>query len=192
MRNLGVTCSGVPMEGENRDFYHKLRVRIRKWLSSRSGRTDKWADYLMFTPDLFHLLCKLSIDSEVPVKERGKLAAAIVYFVAPFDLVPEALMGVMGFADDIAIAAYVVNSLMSSCGPVVVQRHWAGDEDVLKLVQKTIGMADKAGRAGVLGKRGWKKIRSLFLEGVGRTWDEDRLHYTQMICNPLIQTSLIG
>jgi uncharacterized membrane protein YkvA (DUF1232 family) len=150
------------MDGKNHDFYQKLRARIRKFSGSGNRRAGKWADYLMFAPDLFHLLCKLSIDSDVPARERGKLVVAVAYFVSPFDLMPEAVMGIMGFADDMALAAYVLNSLMISCGPVVAQRHWAGDEDVLTLVQKTIGLADKAGRAGVLGKRGWKKIKRLF------------------------------
>ena len=152
----------MAMDGKHHDFYQKLRGRIRKFSGSGNRRAGKWADYLMFAPDLFHLLCKLSIDSNVPVRERGKLVAAAAYFVSPFDLMPEAVMGMVGFTDDIALAAYVLNSMMVSCGPVVAQEHWAGDEDVLVLVQKTIGMADKAGRAGVLGKRGWKKIKNLF------------------------------
>ncbi len=150
------------MDGKNRDFYQKLRARIRNGTNSENGRTRKWPDYLMFAPDMFHLLCKLSMDRDVPAGERGKLLAAIAYFVSPFDLMPEAVMGIMGFSDDMAIAAYVLNSLMSRCGPVVTQRHWAGDGDVLTLVQKTLGLADKAGRAGILGKAGWKKLRRIF------------------------------
>ncbi len=51
----------------------------------------------MFAPDLLHLLCKLTIDEDVPVKERAKLAAAIAYFISPIDLVPEAIVGIIGY-----------------------------------------------------------------------------------------------
>ena len=52
----------------HKDFYQNLRSRIRVW-SKRRGKSDrKWSEFLMFAPDLFHLLCKLSIDSEVPAR----------------------------------------------------------------------------------------------------------------------------
>ena len=150
------------MDGRNYDFYQELRSRTRKWLSSEDGSTNKWAEYLMFAPDLFHLLCKLAMDSEVPAKERVKLAAAVAYFVSPFDLVPEALVGFIGFADDIALSAYVLNSLVNHCDPEILRRHWAGDEDVLVVIQKILNFGDKLGKAGVLGKAAWKKTRGMF------------------------------
>lgn len=147
------------MDGKNYDFYRKLRSRARKWLSSEDGSTNKWAEYLMVAPDLFHLLCKLAMDSEVPPKERIKLAAAVAYFVSPFDLMPEAILGFIGFADDIALAAYVLSSLVTRCDPEIVRRHWAGDEDILVLIHRLLSFGDKIGKTGVLGKIVWKKMK---------------------------------
>jgi uncharacterized membrane protein YkvA (DUF1232 family) len=90
---------------------------------------------LLCAPDLFHLLCKLSIDKEVPAKEKAKLAGAIAYFVSPVDLIPEALVGAIGYLDDIAVASYVINSIIKNTNPGVVTKHWAGDKDVLELVE---------------------------------------------------------
>ncbi len=150
------------MEKSNHDFYKKLRARTRQWLSANDGSTNMWAEYLMFAPDLFHLLCKLAIDSGVPVKERAKLAGVVAYFLSPFDLMPEALMGFIGFADDIALAAYVLNSLVNNCNPDIVKRHWAGDQNVLDVIQRILKLGDKTGRAGVFGKGVWKKMRKIF------------------------------
>ena len=150
------------MDQHTYDFYQDLRYRIREWLSSKNGSAGKWAEYLMLAPDLFHLLCKLATDKEVPVKEKAKLGGAIAYFVSPFDLVPEALVGVIGFADDIALAAYVLNSLVNTCNPDMLKRHWAGDDNVLDLIQRILKLGDKMGRTGVLGKRVWKRIRGMF------------------------------
>ena len=154
--------NGGSMDQHHYDFYQNLRSRIREWLNTKNGSTSTWAEYLMLAPDLFHLLCKLAADSEVPVKERLKLGGAIAYFVSPFDLVPEALVGVIGFADDIALAAYVLNSLMNSCNPDILKRHWAGDQDVLEVIQKILRLGDRAGRTGVLGKGVWNKIKTMF------------------------------
>lgn len=150
------------MDEKNYDFYQELRSRTRKWLSSEDGSTNKWAEYLMFAPDLFHLLCKLAMDSEVPARERVKLAAAVAYFVSPFDLLPEALLGFIGFADDIALAAYVLHSLVNHCDPEILRRQWAGDEDILVLVQRILKFGDKLGKTGVLGEVVWKKMKKMF------------------------------
>ncbi|HEX3011518.1 MAG TPA: hypothetical protein VHQ70_05685, partial [Syntrophomonadaceae bacterium] len=63
------------------DFYQNLRNKMKTWLQSEEGKKTEWADFLMLAPDLFHLLCKLAIDPEVPAAEKAKLAGAIVYFI---------------------------------------------------------------------------------------------------------------
>src|SRR5690554_5989082 len=128
---------------QKEDFYHNIRERMRKWLESDEGKKNKFAEYLMFAPDLFHLLCKLSLDAEVPVKEKAKLAGAIAYFVSPVDLIPEALTGPIGYVDDIAVAALVLNSIVNNTDKAIVQKHWAGDGDVLNVIQQIIKVADE-------------------------------------------------
>ena len=83
----------------NDDFYKKLRIKIRDWLKNDEGKNNKFAEYLMFAPDLFHLLCKLSIDKDVLAVEKAKLVGAIAYFVTPVDLIPEVLSGPLGYVD---------------------------------------------------------------------------------------------
>jgi uncharacterized membrane protein YkvA (DUF1232 family) len=51
------------------------------------------------------------------------------------DLIPEALVGAIGYLDDIAVASYVINSIIKNTNPGVVTKHWAGDKDVLELVE---------------------------------------------------------
>ena len=46
------------MANRNDDFYQNLRKRIREWLEGK-GKGAKYADYLLFAPDLFHLLSTL-------------------------------------------------------------------------------------------------------------------------------------
>jgi len=139
------------------DFYQKLRVKFKDWLSTEEGQTSTWAEYLMFAPDLFHLLCKLVIDPDVSNQDKAKLAGAIVYFISPVDLLPEALLGPLGFADDIAVAAWVLNSMVNHINQDIVRNHWAGEEDVLQVIQKIIGEADQ-----MIGSGLWDKIKHKF------------------------------
>jgi len=147
------------MANQQKDFYQDLRKRMHEWLGSEEGKSNKWAEYLMFAPDLFHLLCKLSIDKDVPVKEKAKLAGAIAYFISPLDLIPEAITGPVGYIDDIALAAYVLNSIVNKTNPDVLRRHWAGDEDVLVAIQHILQVAEN-----MVGKGLWNKLKKVLGE----------------------------
>ncbi|WP_104372033.1 YkvA family protein [Desulfocucumis palustris] len=139
------------------DFYQNLRVKIKDWLNSKNGSDNKWADYIMLTPDLFHLLCKLTMEKEVNVADKAKLAGAIAYFVSPIDIIPEAILGPAGYVDDIALAAYVLNSIINNTDPEVVKRNWAGEKDILEVVQSILRVADQMVGSGL-----WKKIQNKF------------------------------
>lgn len=138
----------------NDDFYKKLRKQFREWLKTDEGKTNKFAEYLMFAPDLFHLLCKLSIDKDVPAIEKAKLVAAIAYFVSPVDLMPEVLAGPLGYVDDIALAAYVLNSLINKTDEQIIRKHWVGDGDVLNVIQQILNIAD-----AMLGSGIWESLK---------------------------------
>ena len=141
---------------DNEDFYRKLRGKIRDWLNKGDGKNNRWAEYIMCAPDLFHLLCKLALDKDVYVSDKVRLAAAIAYFVSPFDLVPEALLGPAGYVDDVAVAAYVLNLVINNTDPEVIKKHWAGESDVLELVKSILNVADEMVGSGL-----WMKIKGL-------------------------------
>ena len=138
------------------DYYQKLRQQVRVYAKSKEGKQNKWAEYLMLAPDIFHLLCKLTVDPEVAMMDKAKLAAAIAYFVSPVDLLPEAILGPVGLLDDIALAAYVVNGILNNTDPEVIKRNWAGDDDILDLIRRVLGAADEMVGSGL-----WRKLKHL-------------------------------
>jgi len=138
------------------DFYRKLRDKVRDWGGSEEGKTHKWAEYLLLAPDLFYLLCKLTVEPEIPNEQKVKLAAAIAYFISPIDLIPEAILGPVGYVDDIALAAYVLNDIINKTNPEIVQRHWAGDGEVLEVVRRILELADE-----MLGSGLWRKLKKV-------------------------------
>ena len=141
---------------QNPDFYQDLRAKFKTWIQTKEGKDHKWSEYLLAAPDLFHLLCKLSIDKDVPVKEKAKLAGVIAYFVSPIDLVPEAIVGPIGYIDDISLAAYVLNQIVNKTDPEIIQRHWAGEGDVLELIQRILEKADE-----MIGSGLWAKLKNM-------------------------------
>ena len=138
------------------DFYQKMRSDIRDWVQSKTGKESQWSEYLLLAPDLFHLLAKLALDKEVPSTEKAKIAGALAYFISPIDLFPEALLGPIGYLDDVALAAYVINSVMNNCDPAIVIRHWAGEQNILELVQQIVDVA-----SDMLGNKIWDKLKRM-------------------------------
>ncbi|RJE47167.1 MULTISPECIES: DUF1232 domain-containing protein [unclassified Dehalobacter] len=145
------------IRNDHDDFYQSLRKKIKDYFTSEEGKTNKYAEYILIAPDLFYLLCKLTVDKEVNVDDKAKLAIAIAYFVSPIDLIPEAFLGPVGFVDDISVAAYVLNSIINNTNPEVVRRHWAGEGDILIKIQEIIRIADN-----MVGTGFWKKIKGMF------------------------------
>jgi len=137
------------------DFYQKLRERVNTW-AAREGKDSTILKYVLMAPDFFHLLCKLLLDPRVPGREKAKIGAAVAYFISPIDVIPEGLVGPVGYVDDVALAAYVLNSVVKSVDPAVLNEHWAGDGDVLKTVQEILRVAD-----GLVGSGMWKRIKGI-------------------------------
>jgi uncharacterized membrane protein YkvA (DUF1232 family) len=144
------------MEDKHADFYQALRGRIADWLA-KQGEGYRHAQLLLVAPDLFHLLCRLALDKRVPAPAKAKLAGAIAYFVSPLDVMPELVLGPIGFLDDIAVAAFALNSVVNAGQGEIAKELWAGDGDLLALIQQIVGATDDMLGAGV-----WKKLRSLF------------------------------
>jgi len=143
------------------DFYQSLRRR----LNQRAGSKSRYADLALFLPDLIHLFVRLLADRRVPVRSKMKVAAALGYFLSPLDLVPELVLGPVGYLDDLAIAAWVLDDLFKSAGPAVALEHWAGDIDLLDLVTRVSAAAHEALGSGVV-----RKLKSAF----GRPGVENR------------------
>jgi uncharacterized membrane protein YkvA (DUF1232 family) len=143
------------MDEEHLDFYRRLRGRVEEWAGG-AGQLHRHLDILLAAPDFFYLLLKLSGDPDVPKQEKVKLLAAIIYFVTPLDLFPEALFGPVGYLDDTALAAYVLSGLVNRTDPEVVRRHWAGSGDVLEVIQRVLDVANS-----MIGSGLWKRLRGI-------------------------------
>jgi uncharacterized membrane protein YkvA (DUF1232 family) len=142
---------------EHWDFYKRFRNRMIQFTADPGSMKSTVREVLMTGPDLLHLAICLVSDPDVPRKHKLILGAAIAYFISPLDLFPEALLGPIGYLDDIAIIAWVLNDMFNQIDLEIIHRYWAGETPALKVVQRITAMA-----GNVLGKGLYKRVRSFF------------------------------
>ncbi|MEI4768209.1 DUF1232 domain-containing protein [Psychrobacillus sp. FJAT-51614] len=126
----------LPAYEQQKDFYEKLRLKITNFLESNTGKANKFAPYLLFAPDLFHLLVKAMLDNRIDTKSKTLIGSGILYFITPIDVLPEGLVGPGGFIDDIIVATFVINMLLNRFSPEIIEEHWAGDDKLLNALKK--------------------------------------------------------
>ena len=138
-------------------FYDRLREKIVHAVEKRSGKLGEGAvRALLLVPDVFMLLVRLSLDREVPGSARALIGGTLAYFVLPIDLFPEALLGGIGFMDDIVLASAVLAQAFSGDLELYARKHWSGSED-LRVVLRDITTTAHS----LLGDNLYSKIKNL-------------------------------
>jgi uncharacterized membrane protein YkvA (DUF1232 family) len=85
-------------------------------------------------------VARLIADPRVPRRSKIVLGFAAAYVASPIDLIPE-FIPVLGWADDVLLMMYALDSLIDRAGPKVVEEHWDGPGDLLGLIRDVMGMA---------------------------------------------------
>ncbi|MFY9825167.1 MAG: DUF1232 domain-containing protein [Thermoanaerobaculia bacterium] len=156
-------------------FYDRLRELIFKAVEKRGGKlSEGTVRALMLVPDVFILLVRLALDKEVPRSSRALIGGAIAYFILPFDLLPEAILGPAGYLDDLVLATAVLAQAFGGDLEPYARKHWSGKED-LRVVIRDISETAQA----LLGQNLYDRLRRLLsrrgvkLEGPGRPYDDE-------------------
>lgn len=122
-------------------FYDRIRHAIENAVS-REGKFDKVKDFLLFAPDVFILLWRLANDNRVAGKDKVLLGSGLAYYIFPLDVVPELLVGPVGFLDDLVFGVYILNRLVADTDEAVLREHWSGSEDLLHMMKRVLDAAD--------------------------------------------------
>ncbi len=133
----------IRLEEEHQRFYDRLRERIRIFIQEKGGkRAEKNAGYLLLVPDIFVLLARLLKDPRVPLKSKAIVGAAVAYFITPVDVIPEFLLGPLGFLDDLVLGVMALKAILVDVDPQIIEEHWNGEQSVLKVIRDVIERAD--------------------------------------------------
>ena len=152
----------LPAESDEkqRDFYLQLRDKVSQWFEKNADQKPEFANYILLVPDFFYLLVRLTMDDRIPAMDKAKFAGVIAYFLSPIDFLPEALLGPLGYLDDLILTCYVLNLYLNQqqgANKQVVKELWPGDQDVLNTIQSVLQKADKGIGSGLL-----KKIKDAY------------------------------
>ncbi len=83
-------------------------------------------------------LMTLSQDPRLEPRHRTWVNAAIAYFVAPDDAVPESEFGPYGYLDDNLVSAYVMDRIAREVGWPVIEEAWPGDLAAREVAHETL------------------------------------------------------
>jgi uncharacterized membrane protein YkvA (DUF1232 family) len=133
-------------------FYDRIRGTIQRYVDGKGKVLGKTAEFLLLVPDVFILLWRLTTDSRVSGKDKILLGSAVAYYVMPFDLIPEAIVGPIGYLDDLVFGVYVLNKILGNVDASVVREHWSGSEDVLDSIQRVLNAAESLIGKDLVGK----------------------------------------
>lgn len=155
------------VEARTPDWYATWRERIRQWIAGHAA--DDLAEIVLLVPDLLVLLLRLARDPRVPWTLKGQLLLAAAYVISPFDLMPEALLGVIGLTDDAGVLALVLMWLkgVTSVDHQVLRDNWSGRDDVITVID-TINTKINENADRLFSDEVWRKLRKRFARGEKR------------------------
>ena len=112
---------------EFKDFYDTL-------IENLEGYEGEYAYFINCGPNLFNLLCDLLSQNEISRELRLEISAAIAYYVAPDDIIPEEIYGPYGYIDDIFVSVYVLRKVAKQFGYDFLQNLWKHETDVKEVM----------------------------------------------------------
>jgi uncharacterized membrane protein YkvA (DUF1232 family) len=133
-------------------FYDRLRHKIHRYVEGRGALASTSASVLLLVPDMFMLLWRLATDPRVSGKNKALLGSGIAYYLFPLDFMPEAILGPIAFADDLILAVYTLNKILTDTDAEILREHWSGEEDVLHAMQRILNSADNLVSGDLLGR----------------------------------------
>ena len=112
---------------EFKDFYDTL-------IENLDGYEGEYAYFINCGPNLFNLLCDLLSQKGISREMRLEISAAIAYYVAPDDIIPEEIYGPYGYIDDIFVSVYVLRKVAKEFGYEFLQDLWKHETDVKEVM----------------------------------------------------------
>ena len=97
-------------------------------------------DAVLMMPNIVKLIGRLLRDPRVPRRAKITLGLAAAYVASPIDLIPE-VIPVIGWADDVLVLMFAIDSLIERAGDEIVEELWDGPGDLLSLVRDVVGLS---------------------------------------------------
>ncbi|MDD5070952.1 MAG: YkvA family protein [Candidatus Omnitrophica bacterium] len=127
----------------NEGYLDQLKKMFVVWGQSLEGKNHPFRHFLVETSSFFELLCQLAYDPLVGDENKAKLAKAIAYFILPFDLIPEAIIGPAGYLDDLVVSVLALKQILGTEGEQIIKNNWnRKDIDIIKVINEIANDAE--------------------------------------------------
>ncbi len=117
-------------------FYGFLKEEI-------GGYKGKFDKIIYHVPEVYELMVNL-LEENLEKEYKLMVAAALGYFVAPRDVIPEEIYGPYGYLDDLFICAYVLLKIKEKYGWEIIERNWNGVGDIQEILPQIYEDSKKA------------------------------------------------
>lgn len=144
-------------EGKAIRFYDRIRSNIAAYIERKGPSLGKSAEFLFLVPDVFILLFRLANDKRVTGQNKVLLGTGLAYFIFPLDIMPEAILGPIGFLDDLVFGVYILSKMLNDTDEAILREHWSGRGDLLDMIRRVLHSADR-----IVGKDFLAKIKKMF------------------------------
>lgn len=86
-------------------------------------------------PEIARMIGRLAADPVLPPPAKLALAAAVLYLASPVDLVPD-FIPVIGYLDDLLVAAIVVDGVLTYVDRALVLKYWPASPESLDRIAR--------------------------------------------------------
>jgi uncharacterized membrane protein YkvA (DUF1232 family) len=103
---------------------------------------------------------RLIQDGRTPMRFKSQLVMVAAYVVLPVDLIPEAVFGAAGLADDALVISVMLMRLLGNSKELdqqMLRELWSGKGDIVDVINEVV---DSGGE--IVNTRVWRRVRSLF------------------------------
>jgi uncharacterized membrane protein YkvA (DUF1232 family) len=147
----------IELNPREQRLYDRLRSRlVAPEVTSQSGLRD----LLLLLPDLTVLLFRLIRDERVPAGSKAVALLGVAYLLSPIDLLPEVVLGPIGFVDDLFVVGTALSQLLNHVHPDVVRSHWSGRGDALDAIQRVTSWTESSVKDRVRRALAWLHLSS--------------------------------
>ena len=133
-------------------YYDKFEVKIDSWDQSVTQYREKYKllkalpiktsiRLVKAGPLVLHLLISLINHPEVSKKTKRRVTVAVGYFILPFDVIPEAITGPVGYVDDVVVALALVDHLLNGDDDrekEIINEIWRGSAEELTALRSIV------------------------------------------------------
>jgi uncharacterized membrane protein YkvA (DUF1232 family) len=103
--------------------------------------------------ELGRMIGRVATDSRVPARLKVLMGLAVVYVVAPVDLLPDFIPGA-GRLDDLMVLLLALDMVLNHVPESVIREHWRGDpaelEDLKRWVGQGVQLVPRAVRSKIM------------------------------------------